>query len=846
MGPAVPEPDTGRVSERANTKSDAVFRAGARGLDLPLHARMRTLWYDARYGLRGLLKKPGFSAIILATVALGVGANTALFTVVNAVLIRPMGFRQPDRVVALEHLPPYTSVSEPEFEDYRRDAHAFRQLAAYAFSDVTLTGADEPERVSVVRASEDFFNALGVAPARGRTFTTEEGRHGGPPVAMVSHGLWTRKFGADPHLVGKTLTLNGTVATIVGVMPRGFDYPEPDVDVWVPLRLNPDSLWTRNNHYLRVIGRLAPDATIGEAKAEVATLARRFTHDFPDIYAHDKLLATSVRTVRDTVVGDTRPYLFALLGAVGFVLLIACANVANLLLVRGEARRKELAVRTALGASPRRLARQLLTESTMLALGGGALGLALGWAGVRVFVAAAPSSIPRLDGVRIDLAVLAFTLAITVLTGVLFGMLPALRGTGGQPAAMLGVGGRSSSPRAQRAIGRVLVAAEVALAVVTLAGAGLLVRSLLRLRATDLGFDAEHVLTMQVTVSRTNYADDPAVVRFYTDLLGHISGMHGVRGAAAIGDLPISGDNSAWSIMIDGRVLRNISEAPSGKPEQVTPDYFRVMSIPMVKGRAFTERDRPGASPVVVVNETMARQLWPAREALGQTLKMFRDPAPWLTVVGVAGDVRSSGGDQEVPPTMYFPYAQAGTSASYTPKEMTLVVKTTSDPLALTDDVRRTVRNLDPVAPISSVQSMDAVVGRSLANRRFTTTLLAAFALLALVLAGVGIYGVISFGVSERTFEMGLRQALGAERRTLLLLIVKEGVRMTVVGLAIGLVGAVMAGRLIRSLLVGTSPSDGATFVVVSTTLIVVAILASVLPARRAMGVHPTEALRSG
>jgi putative ABC transport system permease protein len=807
---------------------------------------MKTLWYDAHHGLRGLLRRPGFTAIIIATVALGVGANTALFTVVNAVLIRQMGFREPDRVVALEQQPPYSTVSEPEFEDYRRDARSLRQLAAYGVADVTLTGVDEPQRVSILRTSDDFFDALGVAPALGRAFTVDEARRGGPPVVMVSHGLWQRRFGGDPHLVGKTLTLNGTVCTIVGVMPSGFDFPSPDIDAWVPLRLNPDSLWTRNNHYLNVVGRLAPHASLGEAQAEVATLAQRFTHDFPNTYAHDKPLITAVRTVRDTVVGDTWPYLIALLGAVGFVLLIACVNVANLLLVRGEARRRELAVRTAMGASPRRLARQLLTESAMLALGGGALGLALGWAGVHAFVAAAPNSIPRLDGVRVDLVVLVFTLAITVLTGVLFGILPAVRGPEGPPAAMLGVGGRVSSLRSQRTTGRVLIAAEVALAVVTLAGAGLLVQSLLRLRATDLGFDAAHVLTMQVTLSPKYYTGDFAPVQFYRTLLGRITGTHGVRAAAAIGDLPMSGDNSAWSIMVDGLMPHSISEAPSAKPEQVTPDYFRAMSIPMVRGRAFAETDRPGGSPVVVVNETMARELWPDRDPIGHTIKMFSDSAPWVTVVGVAKDVRSNGGDQDVPPTMYFPYAQAGTSAYYTPLEMTLVVKTASDPLALAPDFRRAVHDLDPVAPISSLQSMDAVVGSSLANRRFATTLLAAFAMLALLLAGIGIYGVIAFGVSERTFEMGLRQALGAERHSLLILVVTEGVRMTLIGLAMGLLGALAAGRLIRSLLVGTSPSDAPTLVLVSVMLILVAILASVVPAWRAMSVHPTEALRSG
>jgi putative ABC transport system permease protein len=773
---------------------------------------MRTLWYDVRHGLRGLLGKPGFCVVILATVALGVGANVALFSVVNAVLLRPMGFRQPNRVVALEQLCPYCSVSEAEFEDYRRDAHSLRFLSAYSGEHVTLTGAGEPERALVLRATEDFFGAVGVA---------------------------------HPHIAGKTLALDGVVSTIVGVMPSGFDFPRPDISVWVPLRLNPDSLQTRNNHYLGVVGRLAPDATIGEARVQIATLAGRFALDFPGFYFPNKPLQTSVRTVRDAVVGDTRPYLLALLGAVTFVLLIASVNVANLLLVRGEGRRKEMAVRIALGASPKRLGRQLLTESALLALGGGLLGLAAAWCGVRVFVAAAPTSIPRLDGVRIDMAVLAFTLTITMCTGLLFGILPAALSVHGAPTRVLGAGGRSSAARAQRGVGRGLIVAEVALAVVTLASSGMLVRSLMRLQATDPGFDARHVLTMQVTLSHHQYTDERAVA-FYRDLLDRVRGVRDVLAAGAVGDLPISGNNSGWSILVDGRVVQNIAEAPVAKPEQVTPDYFHVMSIPIVRGRAFTDGDRSDGQLVAVVNETMAKELWPGRDPVGHTIRMFSSGSPWATVVGVAGDVRSSGVDQAVPSTMYFPYAQAGKSAYFTPLEMTVVARTAADPLSPAGGVGRVVRDLDRSAPISGVTSMDAVLANSLASRRFTTLLLAAFAILALVLAGVGIYGVISFGVSERTYEMGLRQALGAQRRSLLVLILKEGVGMTAIGLAIGLIGASAVGQLIRSLLVGTSPNDGLTFTIVCATLVVVAIVASVLPGRRAMAVQPTEALRSG
>jgi putative ABC transport system permease protein len=528
------------------------------------------------------------------------------------------------------------------------------------------------------------------------------------------------------------------------------------------------------------------------------------------------------------------------------VLLIACVNVANLLLARAETRRKELAIRTALGASAARLTRQMLTESALLAIAGGVLGLGLAWWGVRLLVALAPSSIPRLGDVRVDLPVLAFTLTISLLTGLLFGLAPALRAVRTDSASTLKEGGKTSTVGSGlRRARRALVVSEVALAVVTLAGAGLLVRSLWKLQAIDLGFDHTSVLTMRLSLPSRSF-DNARSVEFYRQLIARIEQLPGVRAVAATGSLPLASGDDGWSIFVDGQVVKTISEASVAKPHQVTPGYFALMKIPIVRGRAFTDADREDAPPVTVVDETMARQLWPGQDPIGHTLKMFNDKAPWVTVVGVARNVRSNGFQDEVPPTMYFPYAQAGRSAYYTPRSMTLLVKSTGDPLAFAGTVRRIVRELGPAVPVSQTQTMEQVVGASIASRRFTTTMLGAFATLALVLAGIGIYGVIAYGVSQRTSEIGLRMALGAEQRSVLMLVLSEGLRMTLVGLALGIAGALAVARLLRSLLVGVTAVDPPTLTLVSLILAGVAILASALPARRAMRVSPTEALKGG
>ena len=808
---------------------------------------MSILRQDVSYALRSMAHRPAFTAVVLGTLALGIGANAAIFSLVNAVLLRPLPFAHPERIVEFEHGEGYWTVSEPEFVDYQRGVTALAKLAAYNGNNVTISipGAD-PMRSVGTRVSRDFFDILGVKPEVGRTFVADEFSPAAKArVTVISHRLWVQQFAADPTIVGKTLTIGVTPFTIVGVMPSVFTYPATETQFWTAWRMNPDSLWTRNNHYLTMIGELAPGATIEQARAQARTLNQRWMKDFPETYAPKHTIVAQITPIRDFLFGPTRPYLVSLLAAVGFILLIACVNVANLLLVRGEARRKEFAIRTALGASGSRMVRQMLTESMLLAVFGAILGVGVAWLGVRGLIAIAPDDVPRLDQVAVDARVVVFTAAITIATGLLFGITPAIRGIRGESADSLREGGRTSGHGASALARRGLVVAEVALAVVMLAGAGLLVRSLIKLQEIDLGFDPSHVLTMQVTLPPRKYNDTTADA-YFQQLLARASRLPRAQAAAAVSYLPISGSDNGWSIMIDGRVLKTIAESPSARPENVTPDYFRAMSIRVLRGRGFTEQDRMGAPLVAVISEGMAKKLWPGVDPIGHTLKMFGGgDQSWATIVGVVADVRARGFQKTIPETMYFPYSQSGQSSYGVPYTMTLVVRSTGNATELTAPLRNAVRELDPTVPISAIAPMDQVVGDSIASRRFATTLLAGFAALALALAGIGIYGVISYGVSQRTYEIGVRMAMGASPGSIMRLVMSQGGRMTVIGLVLGLIGAVVVDRFLRTMLVGVSATDAATLLGTSAVLAAVAATACLLPARRATAVSPTEALRN-
>ena len=810
---------------------------------------LATMLQDLRHAIRGLLRTPGFTTVVLLTLALGIGANAAIFSVVNGVLLRPLPFPEPDRLVDFRHNEPSSMVSEPEFRDYRRDMRTLAQLAAWTSSEANLESDAEPVRITTARVSDGFFQVLGVEPMMGRTFSPDEQTPAQvpSPVVVLSENAWRNWFGADPDILNREIRLNGITRQVIGVMPGGFNFPSAETALWQPLRLNYDSLWTRNNHYVYLAGRLAEGATAAGAQVEANVLTRRWVTDFPDIYTPERPFVAEVKPMTDRLLGTSRPYLTTLLAAVGLVLLIACANVANLLLIRGETRRRELGIRTALGASRGRLISQQLIESGVLAIAGGGLGLLMAWGGVKVLISLAPATLPRLEQIRLDGTVLWFTLVVSLGTGVLFGLLPAARAAWQSAGVAVREGARSSAGRSGSRMRKALVLGEVALAVVMLSGAGLLLRSLRSLQQVDIGFEPAGVLTARINLPPLNYPDDEKVVSFATQLEERVRALPGVTGAGLMGWTPVVGDGGQWSIVIDGVEVGEISRAPAANPLQVSAGYFGTLGVRMVQGRAFTDQDRMGGAPVAIVNATMAKQLWPGQDPVGRTLRMFNPQSPWVTIVGVADDIRTSGVDRAVPPTMYFPYEQSGKSAYFMPRQMTLAVKVAlGNPEVMGAVVKKIVHELDPGAPVSEVRSMDAVFGTALASRRFTTVLLGWFAGLALLLAGLGIYGVIAYGVSQRTYEIGLRQALGADRGSVMSMIVSEGLRLTGAGLVVGLLGTLAAGQLIRSLLVNVGVLDPVTLGAVAVLLASVAALASWIPARRAMAVSPTEALRGG
>ena len=802
---------------------------------------------DIRFALRGIRRSPGFSFTVLATLALGIGASVATFSAVNGVLLEPLPFRDPARLVRLEHQTPYQTVSEPEFVDYRRDIKSLAKVAGYSATSAMIaasggsTGA-EPERIQVLRVTDDFFPTLGAAVHLGRTFTAEEEKRGGPLVVVISHGFWMRRFAGDSAAVGKEIVMNDRARTVVGVLAPGAEFPSNDIAVWSPLRINYDTLWTRNNHYMTVIGRLAENATAEQASAEVRALGLRMTRDFPDTYMQDKPLVASMRPLLDHTVAEVRPYLVTLFGAVLFVLLIACVNVANLLLARGEARRKELAIRSAMGASGMRVARQAFAESLLLAGIGGAAGVGLAALAVQLLRTLVPANVPRADAIAIDWQVLLFALGITLVTGLLFGVMPALRSARSDAADTLKEGGKTSSTRGLGRLRGALVVAEVALSVVTLTGAGLMLRSLWNLQSVDLGFNPDRVLAVSISTP-VNYTKAQSLA-LYRRVTAEARALPGVVNAAAVETMPIAECCSDWSILIDNAPMTNVAGAPSAMPQKVTPGYFDVMRVGLVRGRVFNETDEENAPLVAVVSETMAKTLWPGKDAVGGTVKLLNETMPRATVVGVVRDERVDGLMKPGRMIMYFPHAQAERSAYYVPNWMWLMVRTSGDPAAIAPAVRNVIRRAEPQAAIARVQTMDEVVSGSVASRRFATALIAGFAAVALLLAGIGIYGVIAYSVTQRHYEIGLRLALGATPRAVVRQILGEGLRTAMVGAGVGLVAALLTTRLLRAMFVEVSVTDPVTLASVTVLLVLVAMAASWIPARRASAVDPLGAMR--
>jgi putative ABC transport system permease protein len=797
---------------------------------------MDTLLRDIRYGVRGLLKRPGFTAVALIALALGIGANTAIFSLVNAVLLQPLPFKEPDRLVwmwgNIRQGGNRASVSPLDFLDYRQQNTTFEQFAALSSLPINLTGNGEPERLTSASVSGNYFDALGVKPALGRTFGPDNEKPGNDQVTVLSYALWQRRFGGDADIVNKTVVLDGKTCLVLGVMPKNFNFPQ-SAELWVPMNFERSMMKQRKAHFLRPIGRLKTGMTMAQAQADTDAIARNLENLYPDTNTGWNLRLVSLR---DQLVGNTKPTLFILLGAVGFVLLIACANVANLLLVRAAARQKEIALRTALGASRMRIVRQMITETVLLALMGGALGAFLATWGVEFLVAVSGDNLPSTANVKIDGTVLGFTLIVSLVTGVLFGLAPALRTMKLNLTDSLKEGGRSVGEGVQRNVTRsVLVVLESAVAVVLLVGAGLLVRSLIRLQNISPGFDSHGVLTMRIDLPEDKYSTLEKTTNFFQQLETRVGGLSGVESVGFISHLPLSGQLNDWPYTVEGRPPASPDQGFDDDFRLVNTQYFKAMSIPLLRGRNFTDQEVLQSTRVVLISELLAKQVFPNEDPIGHRLVMGMSGEAF-EIIGIVGDIRHRALENQPLPAMYLP--------TYYGNGRNLVIRVQGDPVNLAAAVRREVKALDPDQPVSAVKTMDDWVATSVSAPRYRTSLLALFALIALVLASTGIYGVMSYSVSQRTHEIGVRIALGAGGFDVLKMIVRQGMSLVAVGLALGLVGAIALTRVMSSVLFEVTPKDPLTFAVVAVFLAFVALLACYIPARRATKVDPLVALR--
>jgi len=814
----------------------------ARGVNL-----VENLLRDARHALRTLRRSPGYSAVALITLALGLGANTAIFTVVNAVLFRPLAYRDADRLAVVSG-----TASPANFLDWRAEVRSFEAMGAAEYWTPTLTGSGDPVQIQALHLSEDILPLLGVAPVMGRVPSPEESQPGRGHVAVLSYTAWKNRFAADRAILGRSVTLNGEPYTVIGVMPDGFrfaPYWATQSELWSPISFAGRAT-SRTASSLRVFGRLAPGVSLAQAQAEMDGVAGRIEQDFPGTNQHVELVA-----LQEMVVGDVRPALMVLFGAVGLVLLIACANVAHLQLLRAAARERESAVRTALGASRARLVQQSLVESLMLSLGGALLGLAVAWGGVRLVVALGPASLPRLDTIRIDGAVFGYLLTAALISSVVFGIGPALRASGVPTGEALKEGSRSSSesPRRRRVRGA-LVVSEFATALVLLVGATLLIRSFVALAGVDPGFDRAGALTLSVSLSGTAHADPARRAVFFADLADRMRALPGVRAVGAINHLPIAGDNWRFSFAIDGRPIPPPNQRPRALFRVARPGYFAAMGTPLVRGRDLTVQDEAGAARVVLINETMARANWPGEDAIGKRITVG-DPAShadWFAVVGVVKDMTQAHlGDERIG-EMYFPYtldpalpdSLGRLTALLHPAQMMFVVRSAGDAAVLARPVRDLVRSLDGSAAVADVATLDQVVATQFTTPTFYLILLGAFAGVAVLLAAVGVYGVISYSAARRSHEMGVRLALGAAPDEPFRLVAGEGLRLAAIGGVLGLGLAMLLAKNLRTLLFGVAPNDPLMFALAAAALAIVAMAACWFPARRASRVDPMTALR--
>ena len=799
---------------------------------------MDSIIKDIRYGVRGLLKRPGFTAIALVALALGIGANTAIFSLVNAVVIRPLPFPDPDRLVwvygNIRNGGSRASVSPPDFLDYRSQNKTFEQFAASGTQPlaVNLTGSGEPERLFASAVTGNYFDTFGISPAIGRTFTIDNEKPGSDQVTVLSHAFWQKRFGGDTDIVGKTITLDSKSYQVLGVMPAGVSFPQ-SAELWIPMSFDGDpDMKVRKAHFLRPIGRLKPGVTLTQAQADTDMIAGRLEQQFPESNTGWNLRLLSLR---EQLVGGTRTMLFVLFGAVGFVLLIACANVANLLLVRAAARQKEIALRTALGASRLRIIRQMLTESLLLSILGGALGALLAVWGVQLLVTLSADSLPPTVNVTIDPNVLAFTFVISILTGLLFGLAPAFRTAKVNLIDSLKDGARGAEGTLRNRTRSLLVVFESAIAVVLLIGAGLLVRSLIALQRVDPGFDSNNVLTLRIDLPRQKYAGEGKPAKFFEELETRISSIPGVQTVGLITELPMSGQLNDLPFTVEGRPPVTVDQAFDADFRLVNQHYFNALHIPLLRGRNFTEQEVREGKPVTLVSQQLVDTVFPNEDPMGKRL-ISAIGGTAFEIIGVVGDIRHRSLQRPPFAAMYFPTLNSN--------RMNLVVRTQNDPLSIVGAVRQQVQALDRDQPISAVKRMSDWVDSSVSSQRYSTTLLAAFAVLAMILAATGIYGVMSYTAAQRTHEIGVRMALGARRFDVLKLVVRQGMLLTLVGVILGLTGAFALTRVMQSLLFGVTAKDPFTFAVVAALLSAVAFIACLVPALRATRVDPLIALR--
>jgi putative ABC transport system permease protein len=811
---------------------------------------METLFQDVRYALRNLVKAPGFAAVTVLTLALGIGANTAIFSVVNGVVLRPLPYPEPERLMLITSQFPSLGfdqfwISAPEFIDFRDRNNAFEKVGGYRAGSVNL-GTEQPTRVNSIVVTHELMEALGVRPRLGRAFTREDTLPGAEDVGILSYELWQREFAGDPGAIGRIVRADGVPTKLVGIMPPGYDVHDEKVELWLPLTLDPANPGNRGGHFLFLVGRLKPGVGIGQARADLESLLGQWARIAPN--AHVPNLKTHrfrIDNLQEDMIGGVRTALWVLQGAVGFVLLIACANLANLLLARSESRHREFAVRTALGASRARLLRQFLTEGIVLAILGAVVGVGLAYAGLRALLAANPDSVPRAAEITIDPAVLLFTLGVAVLTGLLFGLSPLLHVRETILHGALKEGGtRTTSSTARARTRSALVMAEVALAVVLVAGAGLLLRSFWNLMNVDAGFNRARLSTFGLVLPAAQYQKPESRPVFFTRVLEQIARIPGVKSAAAMNGLPPARDVNANDTTFEG-----VPMTPDGPIhnvdyyQTVTSQYIATMGIPVVDGRAFTETDTTGP-PVMLVNEALAKKFYPGTTPVGRRIKPGGPNTPFFTVVGILKDVKQGGLDQPVGTELYFLYEQLPRVAQFATTNMNVVVRSDLALDALAPSLRQVVREADPSLPMVKLRTMTDVFGESVSERRFVAVLLGAFAGLALLLAAVGTYGILSYMVSERKHEIGIRMALGATRSTVLGLVLRQGATLTGIGLAAGVIAALALSRVMRTLVFNVRPTDPVTMAAVTIFIALIALVACYIPARRATRVDPIVVLR--